>query len=445
MPLLTPSRFSLACGLLNTAVLALGALGSAHAQIETPHAEAKAGQPAATQEPLKLTPDQRLDAIRRALVKATLQGATKVETLSWIDEAGTLRDSASFRSDMRVRGVQVLAYGQNEEGEPEAKLDLPAEGVKQEDLVKAKPAAVAWDACPKPVPGLRQVVGVDVVFNGPWQPADLGVAKTLANWTLRELSLAEPLWVLVQRPAAPKNSYEAALLSSPLDQAPWRARLVLTPLSSGKVSLPAPESPDKPAASNLPYLETVGRMGADTLEYPTLQVSWQWQMARNAGSAPLMQESGVVEVVLRKNNWEPAEVEPTTQVALKKMLSNWLLKSQKALACEWMEAQVTRIQGPEINLNQGSLAGVKVGDQWLVADLPKVVLHALEPDALAKTALAEVRQVFPYSARLQVVAGQAKGVEPHWKAWPAQSLTEAEGQLVRQSAMQAPLKSATPH
>jgi hypothetical protein len=107
---------------------------------------------------------------------------------------------------------------------------------------------------------------------------------------------------------------------------------------------------------------------------------------------------------------------------------------QKGLSCEWMQAEVTQIQGQEIYLNQGSVAGVKVGDQWLVADLPKVVLHALEPDTLARTVLAEVRQVSPYKARLEVVAGQAQRVQPHWKAWPAQAVADAERPTLSQGA-----------
>jgi hypothetical protein len=56
------------------------------------------------------------------LVELALQGPTQVSSATtFIDESGTLRDSASFTHDMVVRGVRVLAYGQ-EAGEPKAKI-----------------------------------------------------------------------------------------------------------------------------------------------------------------------------------------------------------------------------------------------------------------------------------------------------------------------------------
>ena len=56
--------------------------------------------------------DQRLQAVRESLVQLALEGPTQVSSTSFIDERGTLRDSASFTHDMVVRGVRVLAYGQ---------------------------------------------------------------------------------------------------------------------------------------------------------------------------------------------------------------------------------------------------------------------------------------------------------------------------------------------
>jgi len=59
-----------------------------------------------------LSAEQRLQAIRESLVQLALEGPTQVSSTSFIDESGTLRDSASFTHDMVVRGVRVLAYGQ---------------------------------------------------------------------------------------------------------------------------------------------------------------------------------------------------------------------------------------------------------------------------------------------------------------------------------------------
>ena len=73
------------------------------------------------QAPTELNADQRLQAVRESLVQLALEGPTQVSSTTFIDESGTLRDSASFTHDMVVRGVRVLAYGQNE-GEPNARI-----------------------------------------------------------------------------------------------------------------------------------------------------------------------------------------------------------------------------------------------------------------------------------------------------------------------------------
>ncbi|MFB0900352.1 MAG: hypothetical protein QMB14_12235 [Polaromonas sp.] len=69
--------------------------------------------------------EERLEAIRQGLVQAALEGATRVESMAWIDGQGVLREGSSFRSGMDVRGVQVLNYVRDNSGQPQARLQLP--------------------------------------------------------------------------------------------------------------------------------------------------------------------------------------------------------------------------------------------------------------------------------------------------------------------------------
>ena len=71
-----------------------------------------------------LSLEDKLAAIRKSLVEVALEGPTKVTSTQWIDGKGALQESNSFRSGVEVRGVRVIAYGTNEQGEATAKLQM---------------------------------------------------------------------------------------------------------------------------------------------------------------------------------------------------------------------------------------------------------------------------------------------------------------------------------
>ena len=71
-----------------------------------------------------LSDNQRLDALRKALIDLSLEGPTEVRSSAWIDESGALREGSSFSNGMVVRGVRILAYGADPQSQPYAQLSL---------------------------------------------------------------------------------------------------------------------------------------------------------------------------------------------------------------------------------------------------------------------------------------------------------------------------------
>ena len=91
-----------------------------------------------------LTAQERLDAIRQALVEASLQTPTKVFSTSWLDTQNSLRESSSFKNSMQVEGLRIMAYGRDDSGQPKAKLQL-AEAVKPAGASTPMPTSTkAW-------------------------------------------------------------------------------------------------------------------------------------------------------------------------------------------------------------------------------------------------------------------------------------------------------------
>ena len=77
-----------------------------------------------------LSPEERLDAIRQALVKRAMEGPTEVRASSFIDSSGVLREASSFVTGMEVRGVRVMAYGRDMDQQAAAGMVLDRCGTR---------------------------------------------------------------------------------------------------------------------------------------------------------------------------------------------------------------------------------------------------------------------------------------------------------------------------
>ena len=87
--------------------------------------------------PLPTDPRKRLEALQNALVKAAMDGQTRVHTAAWVDNNGKLHENVRINSDMKVRGVRVLNYLQAEDG-PSAAIIAEGKGVMPgEEVCKA--------------------------------------------------------------------------------------------------------------------------------------------------------------------------------------------------------------------------------------------------------------------------------------------------------------------
>jgi hypothetical protein len=82
---------------------------------------------------------------------------------------------------------------------------------------------------------------------------------------------------------------------------------------------------------------------------------------------------------------------------------------------------VIAVSGAQLSINAGALAGVRTGDEWLLADPRRFPQQILASGVAATSVLARVGQVYPHHAQLQIVAGPADLVRTDWRAWRADS------------------------
>lgn len=352
-----------------------------------------------------LTPEERLQAVRQGLTQQAMQGATQVHTAAWIDEQGALREVSSFRTGMQVRGVRVIAYSRDGQGQPQAQLQVQS----PQDLIKGQPGAAkpaAGAQCRQP-DSLRHVVGLYTQARGVW-PVDeehlrRDAAQALARAWLDAAALA-PRWQLLDLPPVSASAasltssaaYERLLTGGPSTTpiVPWRLQV-----SMELVPMPAP-------MIRLPW------MNGSTL----LRLSMSLQSPRE--NAPIVQRTMELPVQSQERSWSAPRIHPESRQQLQATVQAWAQAVNERLACEPVQVQVLQAQGDRVQIDQGALAGVRAGDEWLVSDRRRWPARMLESDAAAGLVLARVEQVSEHRAQLQVLAGPTAAVRPNWQAWP---------------------------
>jgi hypothetical protein len=353
-----------------------------------------------------LTAQERLDAIRHSLVETALQGATQVRTTQWLDAQGQLHDSSSFRSGMQVRGVRVLSYSRDSAGQAQAQLDMatPAQDLGRILSDKASGNKLGCESGSGRT--LRHVVGLNTLFEA---GTPVAVQRLIRQQISRQwLSVQDLSWRMQERNSTPAvmsvgqnpTGYEQALTSSNAAPPPWMATLRIR-------SETAPLKAWEQLAGLRPHHLV---LTVDFTVAPSDSQDKQFQ-ATNRLTLPLAQQE-----------WAGPSLDETGSEQLRNQWQIWAQRLDQWMGCEPPQPKVTDRGKQNLHINAGSVAGVRAGDEWLLAD-PQSFPSRLVDTASASVLLAKVVEVTPHQARLTVLAGSsAQAIPSHWRAWPAESL-----------------------
>lgn len=386
-----------------------------------------------------LTAQERLDAIRHSLVEASLQTPTKVLSTSWLDTNGSLRETSSFKNGMQVNSLRVLSYERDEAGQPKAQLQLnePINSLQQQTrqgiksmwqsftsalqfkqlgsdqnktLISEKANQLSSDpnkSCGKQLKmGLRHLMGVDVWMDGS-NPSALTAAVTqlMGEHLTSDTLQGKQHWHMIandKQPSLANNmtAYERALTSNKPEKMPWQARLAIK-----TEMLPAP-----------------GLAGYNGLKGPGMAVSMLLQVTPQEGQKSVFQEMVTLNLELETDAWKSAKLNAESHALLTQQFEQWKSSLSQLLACEAITPTVTDVKTASLRINAGSEAGIRKGDEWLVADPAKFPSQLLGKDGASQMLLAKVDSVSPYHSELTIVAGPAQAAQPQWRAWPAETL-----------------------
>ncbi|HQR87033.1 MAG: hypothetical protein B7Y59_09385 [Burkholderiales bacterium 35-55-47] len=327
-----------------------------------------------------LSAQDRLNAIRGAMVEAAMKSNTRVSATSWMESDGKLRELNRFSSEIKLRDLQVAQYVRDAGQQPQAEL------VSNQSIEIVQPGRCE---APQAKSALRQIMTVDLDLSTGLAPAQRYQAQQLgvaARKQLMQSAARSERWRLIGT-LPQSNTYDRLQYGQGEEHVQWHAQLSVTPVPLGGVS-------DDFSAFGL-----------------TLQVNGPGQR-----QVWFVAEQVVVPSLPIQAYGTP-KMDTDTNAAIARAVNAMADQLDKQLACEPQAFTVSQANG-RLSLNAGTNAGLRVGDKLMIADPSVLPRHTLEPGALDAAVLAEVKSVTPYQAEIKQVAGRKQKFNGAWVAWP---------------------------
>lgn len=317
-------------------------------------------------------PESQLQAIREALVDATVGAPVRVQSYGWIDPEGRLHESTQFTSDIQVRGVRLPSYLSGPESPEQARrprvdaVSLPV-GVGQR-------APTTGEACEASTRRWRQRLHVEVV-GGPGLPAQGPQATHRLLPEAQRAFLAATQrsirWVAQARPYQPATAYEKALLGRDADRTEWLARVEL---SAG--------------ADGLGIQIEVAALGRPAVAH------------RLRMPLTLVDSQGAV-----------------VSLSLDAAMAQAVAALDRLSACDPMGYSVASA-GEALRLREGAAHGLQAGDRLLLVERQYLPGRLLEPGAVRAMALVQVAESSEAGTLLRWLAGPRPANPGDWVALP---------------------------
>ena len=372
-----------------------------------------------------LSMEEKLAAIRKSLVETALEGPTKVTATQWIDAQGVLRESSSFRSGVEVRGVRVVGYTTDSEGEASAKLQWQDSSGKAAGKTPGGSAHAASSCKPMAAGRMQHLLGLQWNVSGRFSAEEQNLLDELRSHWLKQLGGAgatASLWRITLQPRSEgRSGYEQALLGSGSDDLPWLLDLTV-------VAVPRSED------SNGGWTNAENRspMLAEEIARASPRINWAFNMpamvrvelhmrliARNQAK-PVLTLSTPMTLIAQDGNWGITQLSNSSRAQALELAQNNALEMYKTMVCQTVVGEVTQALGKQFRINLGAASGVRVGDTWVLADASKLPQRALEPGSAGQTVMAKVQYVTEHYAQLTPTAGPAQNVQTRWAAWSAE-------------------------
>ena len=338
-----------------------------------------------------LPAEARLEAIRAELIEAATKARTRVRSISWIDDQGSLQEATRFTSDVQVRGVRGVRVNnylapQVDMGRELEALPTPSAEACAEDMGNHRRHAL-----------FRVLPGVPGPFLSNAQIAQFSQSF---GQELVSLLAAETGWSLtVARSQAysgqTMSRYEESLVRRIQDEAPHVVTVQLQDLG------PLPPQPRGLAAESLTAIGLTQPPPEQGLLGLTVVLS-----DRVTGQSVFARQVRLALARKPKGYLDAPEVQLAEPEIAKTALGGLQRDFRQHMACDKPEYPVIERQpSGELVINGGARVGLRAGEQLLLTRAGQMPKRILESGVAAGLALAEVVSVVEDRAVVKVIAG----------------------------------------
>jgi hypothetical protein len=130
------------------------------------------------------------------------------------------------------------------------------------------------------------------------------------------------------------------------------------------------------------------------------------------------------DIEIDKPTWSMPRLNVNSLAVLQNEIEVMRSQAEEWLACQAVNPVVTAAASRQIEINAGSLAGVKKGDEWLIANPSRFPAELMSKEGAPQTLLAQVQSVTPFNSQLLVLAGPVQAAQANWRAWPTETLVK---------------------
>ena len=355
--------------------------------------------------------EQQLQAIRQALIEATVQAPMQVIASSWLDDMGALRESHQFNAKAEVRSVRLLPLPSDTDdgktGTPRASADVLPWGWRNDPQTQnsCSPAPRAWRS--PLVLSAHRATG----FPGAQQAASQALLQATRVQALQALAQGSR-WSPRERAPNERIHYLQALSAPPRDDsAAWQLDIRLEP-QGPEVRAPAADT------------TTIADGGTGSVRLGAQP--WVWVMrltlahtlAGVQSNSTRWQQEFRITVDVDKLAEHPAQWRAPIEAALGARVGAWLAGIERQLQCEPVQYVVRSQTGGVLQLMAGTGSGLRPGDRVLIMQPGWVPSRVLDPRAADHIALAEVVQLSSGHTDIRQLAGPPLPMGSDWVALP---------------------------
>lgn len=351
---------------------------------------------------LAFNADQRLEAIKQALIDLSFDSEVNLASSAYLDQRGILHEASVVTSQSQVRGIRVLSY-------------LEEAGLGIADVE----ATVVASDCPVARPGLRRETLIRVI-RGATDPrfgdhylSELGeLSEQLLSLALSRTSN----WSVTAKQQF-VSSYHKKMAATGSGRRPFEVQIAIRP-------------------ARLEFREGIYRVERYVDMQRNNALYWsQSHIPGLASRAPWSNEALAVELRLidpvrgdlvvaetvqfdypsLPRGYDKSALPTTFVQKLNAVAQRFVRQMDRALECQRPYYHVSKGQtfgrgsdaSVDVRINAGSIAGVQVGDQFLLSPTPQISGQGASLDDIGKLVLAQVQTVGLYGATLVVTAGPA--------------------------------------